>query len=80
LLYEAAAQKERSDPGGAMREYRAIASGGGAWAANALFAAGRLAIDRGRADEGKRLLEDYLRRYPKGPNAEDAQRLLKRSH
>ncbi len=75
-LYETAARKEVSDPEGAMSTYRALAAGGGPWAANALFAAGRLSAERGRKADAKRLLGDYVTRYPRGPNAEDARRLL----
>jgi len=77
-LYEAAAQTETSDPDGAMASYRKLASGGGPWAPTALFAAGRLAADRGRTAEAKRLLEDYLTRYPRGANVDDARRILAR--
>lgn len=75
-LYEQAARSEARDPDGAMVTYRRLASGKGAWAAPSLFAAGRLAADRGRHAEARRLLEQYLKRYPAGPNAADARRLL----
>ena len=42
-----------SDPDGAMTAYRRLASSGGPWASTALFAAGRLAADRGRSGEAK---------------------------
>ncbi|MEA2753200.1 MAG: transrane sensor [Myxococcales bacterium] len=77
-IYEAAARSESSDPDGAMTAYRRLAGGGGAWAPTALFAAGRLAADRGRNAEAKRLLDDYLARYPHGANVEDARRILAR--
>jgi hypothetical protein len=76
--YEAAAGSEASDPDGAMAAYRRLASSGGPWAPTAQFAAGRLASDRGRSAEAKKLLEDYLVRYPRGANAEDARRILAR--
>jgi hypothetical protein len=75
-VYEAAARREVSDPEGAMATYRTLAAGGGPWAANALFASGRLSAERGRRADAKRLLGEYLTRYPRGPNAEDARRLL----
>lgn len=77
-LYESAARSESSDPDGAMASYRRIAAGGGPWAPTALFASGRLAADRGRNAEAKRILDDYLGRYPRGANAEDARRILAR--
>jgi hypothetical protein len=77
-VYEHAAKHERSDPDAAISGYRTLAHGSGAWAANALFAWGRLALERGKKSEGERLLEQYLKRYPKGPNAADAKRLLGR--
>jgi hypothetical protein len=45
---------------------------------NALFAQARLELERGNRAEGQRLLADYLARYPHGPNARDARRLLSR--
>jgi hypothetical protein len=75
-LYEAAAHIEGQDPEAALGMYRRVASGSGAWAANALYAAGRLQSDRGRKAEAQRLLSDYLARYPNGPNARDARDLL----
>jgi len=77
-IYESAARKESSAPDGAMVAYRKLAAGGGAWAPPALFAAGRLAADRGRSAEAKTALEEYVRRYPNGANAEDARRILAR--
>jgi hypothetical protein len=77
-LYEAAARSESSDSDGAMATYRRLAAGGGPWAPTALFAAGRLASDRGRNAEARHLLDDYLVRYPRGANAEDARRILAR--
>jgi ferric-dicitrate binding protein FerR (iron transport regulator) len=75
-MYESAAKHERRDPEFAMNTYRTLAHGSSPWASNALFAAGRLALERGKKSEGERILEQYLKRYPKGPNAEDAKRLL----
>ncbi len=77
-LYEQAAQLERSDPSRALGIYRQLAAAGGAWGMNALFAQGRLEADRGNRGEARRLLNEYLSRYPRGPNAADARALLDR--
>ena len=42
------------------------------------FALGRLEADRGRQGEATRWLEQYLARYPRGINADDARALLRR--
>ncbi len=76
--YEAASRLEAEQPAAAIALYRELAHQGGAWGANALFAAGRLETDRGDHDEARRLLREYLVRYPAGPNANDARQLLER--
>lgn len=76
--YEAAARSEVSDPAAAMAGYRRVAAGGGPWAAPALYAAGRLAADRGDRPNARALLSEYLRRFPHGANAADARTLLAR--
>jgi hypothetical protein len=76
--FEAAARLERTEPGAALTRYRTLARGTGPWAANALFAAGRLSFDRGDPDMARRLLDRYLRRFPGGANAADARALLDR--
>jgi hypothetical protein len=73
--YEAAEQVERADPARALRMYTALAQGSDAWAQNALYAAGRLQADRGARSDAARLLEEYLRRFPRGSNAQDARSL-----
>ena len=73
--YEAAERVERSDPSGALRTYLDLARGSDAWAQNALYAAGRLDADRGARQDAVRLLEEYLRRFPRGSNAQDARAL-----
>jgi hypothetical protein len=76
--YEAASKLEAQQPAAAIAQYRELAHQGGAWGENALFAAGRLEADRGDQDEARRLLVEYLTRYPSGPNANDARRLVDR--
>jgi hypothetical protein len=76
--YEAASRLEAEQPAAAIALYRELAHQGGAWGENALFAAGRLVTDRGDQDEARRLLHEYLVRYPTGPNANDARQLLNR--
>jgi hypothetical protein len=75
-VFESAARIERTRPDAAAALYRGLVSGGGAWAGSALFALGRLEADRGRRAEATRLLGDYLDRYPRGINADDARALL----
>ena len=76
--YEAASRLESHQPEAAVAAYRELARQGGAWGENALFAAGRLEADRGDQDDARRLLREYLGRYPSGPNAADARQLLDR--
>jgi hypothetical protein len=76
--YEAASRLEAEQPAAAITLYRELAHQGGAWGENALFAVGRLEADRGNQDEARRLLREYLVRYPVGPNANDARQLLDR--
>jgi len=75
-LYESANRMEASNPDGAIVIYGKLAAGSGPWAANALYAAGRLQADRGRRGDATRLLNEYLTRYPNGANARDARDLL----
>ena len=76
--YEAAAELEARRPDGSIAIYRELAKGDGPWAANALFAEGRLEADRGHRTEARQLLSDYLKRFPRGANADDARQLLQR--
>jgi transmembrane sensor len=76
--YESASKLEARQPDAAVAAYAELAAQGGAWGMNALFAEGRLEADRGRRGDAERLLQEYLARYPFGPNAEDARRLLER--
>ena len=75
-LFAAASRAEARAPDRADRLYARVAATRGAWAANALFARGRLAHERGHRVDAARHLATYLRRFPSGPNAADARRLL----
>jgi hypothetical protein len=77
-LFEQASEIEKHDPSQAIATYGRLAAGSGRWAVDALFAQGRLEIDRGDTGEGRRILGSYLARYPHGPNAADARLLLDR--
>ncbi|MEP6865446.1 MAG: FecR family protein [Deltaproteobacteria bacterium] len=68
---------EASSPDAAMAGYLALAKGSSRWAQVALYAAGRLAADRGEP-RATTFLEIYLRRFPHGKNADDARQLLAR--
>jgi len=74
--YRDAQRLEATRPDEAVGIYRELASGTGAWAMNALFAAGRLEAERGHRESARRLLQEYGARFPTGPNVEDAQRLI----
>ena len=76
--FEQAAAREASDPQHALRIYRALAAESGAWAQNALFAAGRLELELGDQRSAERALRSYLARHPAGANAADARALLRR--
>lgn len=75
-MYERAARIEGSRPEEAAALYFELAQGQGAWSENALFALGRLELERGQRERGQKTLQRYLSRYPAGRNAEDARRLL----
>jgi hypothetical protein len=77
--FEQAAAHEASDPERALRIYRGLAAEQGAWAANALYAMGRLEMDRGHAQTARRLLQRYIDEYPNGANAADARALVARN-
>lgn len=76
--YDRAAGLESTHPADALAIYRDLVAGGGAWAANALFAEARLELDLGHRGAARSLLESYLQRYPHGINAAVARRLLAR--
>jgi hypothetical protein len=73
--YETAARLERTDAVRALLLYTDLAQGSDAWAQDSLYAAGRLQADRGARTDAARLLEEYLRRFPRGSNAQDARAL-----
>ena len=75
-LFEQAAELESSAPQAAVAIYKQVAAGNGAWAANALYAHGRLQQARGKTAQAASILRRYLKRYPTGANAQDAQQLL----
>lgn len=74
--YSAAAALEATAPDRAIASYLALAAHGGAWGANALFAAARLRSERGDTAGARALAQRYLRAYPHGANAVDARALL----
>jgi hypothetical protein len=76
--FDRAASLESNDPAQALEVYLGLARGADAWAANALYAAARLELDRGDRSSGARLLEDYLERFPEGENSVDVQELRSR--
>jgi len=75
--YERLVALEARDPERALTGYLELSRGGSKWAAVALYAAGRLAADRGDR-RAETLLTIYLRRFPSGANADDARNLLER--
>jgi hypothetical protein len=77
-LYETAARIEVSDPARAILIYRELVARGDAWTADALFAQGRLEAARGDRAGARATLGEYLTRFPRGPNADDARLLLDR--
>jgi hypothetical protein len=76
--FEQAARLEASDPERALEGYRSLAQGTGAWAETALYAEGRLLLERGQRARAVPLLRGYLRKYPRGGNAADVRSLLSR--
>lgn len=76
--FEAAARLEARNPRESIRLYSELENGTSSWAQNALYAHGRLEAARGSRSEARRVLTQYLRRFPTGANADDARRLLRR--
>jgi hypothetical protein len=77
--FERAARLEAEDPRAALKIYRSLAGGKGRWAANALYAQGRLELELGRRKAARAVLQRYLARHPNGLNKADVQSLLERS-
>ncbi|MEZ4399914.1 MAG: FecR family protein [Kofleriaceae bacterium] len=77
--FAAAAAQEATAPDAAQTAYLSLAAGRDAWAANALYAAARLADDRGDRATAARLARRYLTRFPTGGNVVDARALLSRA-
>jgi hypothetical protein len=77
-LFERAASLESADAPLALAMYLSLASGHDDWAANALYAAARLEIDRGLIDAGAEHFSEYLARFPRGENVVDVRRLRQR--
>ena len=75
--YMALVALEPKQPEAAIDGYLKLSQGTSKWAANALYAAARLALDR-HDQRAETLLTIYLRRFPNGANADDAARLLDR--
>jgi hypothetical protein len=75
--YERLAKLEPKAPEASQAGYMELAKGSSRWAGLALYAAARLAADR-HDKRAETLLGMYLLRFPNGPNAEDARRLLSR--
>jgi hypothetical protein len=78
-LFERAASLESADAPLALALYLSLASGNDDWAANALYAAARLEIDRGLHDAGAQHLREYLARFPRGENVVDVRGLRQRA-
>ena len=75
--YEALQRVEAKRPDVAMAGYLELSKGSSKWAQIALFAAGRLAVDR-HDPRAKSLLTIYLGRFQHGANSADARQLLER--
>jgi len=76
--FELATRIEAKQPAEAIRLYEGIENSSSSWASNALFAHGRLEAARGNRVAARRILTQYLSRFPSGANAPDARLLLSR--
>jgi FecR-like protein len=77
VKFERLARIEARDPAAALAGYLELSRGSSAWAPVALYAAGRLAADRGDP-RATTFLSIYVRRFPTGANVTDARNLLQR--
>jgi hypothetical protein len=77
-VFEQAAALEVSDAQHALRLYRSLTAQSDGWAANALYAIGRLELERGDHLAARADLQRYLAQYPRGASASDARALLAR--
>lgn len=73
--FDGLAHLELRDPAGAIAGYLQLSNRSPKWAAQALYAAGRLAAER-RDPRARDLLASYLRRFPRGRNADDVREVL----
>jgi hypothetical protein len=76
--FEQAARLESTKPRAALRIYRSLRRARGPWQADALYAEARFEHELGHDKRAKPLLQQYLKRYPKGEKAADARALLER--
>ncbi len=74
--YQTAQKLEKSDPKRARALYGELVRGGGKWAPLALYAQALLADRAGDHVAARKLLQEYLARYPDGLNASDAREML----
>ncbi len=74
--YELAERLEAGDPDGALAAYVDLARGSDEWSAMSLYTAGRLAAKFGQDARARGFFEQYVARFPRGPNAADARREL----
>lgn len=75
--YDRLAALEPRSPEAALKGYMALGRGNSRWAAPALYAAARLAVDL-HDPRAATFLAIYLQRFPGGANAADARKLLAR--
>lgn len=76
--FEEAARLEAREPARAAALYQSLEAGQDFWAQNALYAHGRLEAARGNAAMARRLLTQYLAKFPRGNNTDDARAVLGR--